>query len=309
MADAYLNLAEAVLIEVGRPLRPAEILEYAYAKLLLPEHLYGKTQHKTLHARLSEDIARQKDRSRFYRTAPGIFCLRSPTSEAEYHAPPRRRELIRDLALAVEAQVLDLTRSDQRTVSAGVLREYLKSGKYGYYPYKRIVADDNLIAIHSFVVVHRISQLLSYRVGKFAPTSDPLYGSRSIGLGGAVLASDVDMLFESMFGIVANGINELCFGLGLSRRLAERARYENQLAPWLGVVSKHKRGARRVLHVVLGYECPTEFTPTKAALSVNDLRWVDARSPGNNLSDYDSTSELLFQGDYVREFIRIGSNC
>ena len=39
--------------------------------------------------------------------------------------------------------------------------------------------------------------------------SDPLFGKRSIGIGGAVLATDVDMLFESLVGIIANGIAEL----------------------------------------------------------------------------------------------------
>jgi hypothetical protein len=119
-----------------------------------------------------------------------------------------------------------------------------------------------------------------------------------------VFAADVDMLFESLVGIIANGISELCYGVWLPRRLAERARYGNEVRPWLGVHFRRAGHDAPIVHVVMGYPCPDDFMPAKAALSLNDIRWVDARNPGNTLDDYDPTSRYLFMGDLIRKFIK-----
>lgn len=298
-----------------RPLRPTEILRDAYLTKLVPWHLHGKRQDRTLHARLSEDISRKRENSRFYRTSAGTFFLRQflddasipPELRTEYFAPPRRKELARDAVLAIELEAITQHGGALKPVSAASLISSLKQGRYSYLTYPQIVASTKSAAIHSFLVVHRHDQVLSFRTGKFFPTSDPLYGKRSIGIGGAVFAADVDMLFESLFGIVANGISELCYGVGLPRRLAEKARYENQVKPWIGVPYRRSPDQAPILHVVLGYPCPDDFTPAKAALSLNDIRWVNASNPGNNIDDYDATSRHLFSKGLIRKFTARGA--
>jgi hypothetical protein len=301
------------LFAARRPLRPREILREAYLTKLVPWHLHGSRQDKTLHARLSEDIARNREKSRFFRTAAGTFFLRRFMSDAslperdrtEYFAPPRRKELARDAILALEIDANGGPR-DTSTIPVTVILRLLRESRYHYLSYPKIAASRNVGAVHSFLIVYRREQVLSFRTGKFFPASDPLYGQRSIGIGGAVFAADVDMLFESLVGIVANGISELCYGVGLPRRLAERARYGNEVRPWLGVHLRRVGHDAPIVHVVMGYPCPDDFTPTKAALSLNDIRWVDAGNPGNNLDDYDPTSRHLFIGDIIRKFIKRG---
>jgi hypothetical protein len=73
--DSYLDIAEAVLRAARRPLTPRAIMATAFQSGIVPHHLFGKFQHKTLHARLSEDILHRKLESRFYRTDPGLFFL------------------------------------------------------------------------------------------------------------------------------------------------------------------------------------------------------------------------------------------
>src|SRR5437763_111510 len=73
--ETYLEIAEAVLRAARRPLTARAILDAAYRGGIVPTHLYGKTQHKTLQARLSEDILLRKLESRFFRTDPGYFFL------------------------------------------------------------------------------------------------------------------------------------------------------------------------------------------------------------------------------------------
>lgn len=75
------------------------MLQLSYATEMVPWHLHGATQHKTLHARLSEDISQNLEASRFYRTGPGRFFLRALQDDpdtpealrAEYFAPPVER--------------------------------------------------------------------------------------------------------------------------------------------------------------------------------------------------------------------------
>ena len=116
-------------------------------------------------------------------------------------------------------------------------------------------------------------------------------------------AEDHDMLYDSMHGIIANGIGELGYGIGLPKMLAERARYGNEVRPLLGVLVGRRQGGANALHVVMTYRCPDEFAPSKASMSVNDLRWIDLRSPLNTTADYDLTSRFLFDQDYLRDLV------
>jgi len=289
-------------------------LRDAYVTKLVPWHLYGKRQDRTLHARLSEDISTKRENSRFFRTAAGTFFLRSFLDDdsipqeyrLEYFAPPRRKELARDAVLTVDLD--ELARAGGPGPAPAVaMVELLRSGRYTYQTYPQIAATKGCAAVHSFVVVHRRNEVLSFRTGKFFPTSDPLFGKRSIGIGGAVLATDVDMLFESLVGIIANGIAELCYAIGLPRRLAEMARYGNEVKPWLCVPHDRASETVPVVHVVLGYACPESFTPSKAALSLNDVRWIDFRNPGNSIEDYDSASRHVLADRRIDELTARGA--
>lgn len=70
-----IDAAEKVLIDAGVPLRPSEI-----AQLMIDQQLWqtqGLTPGATIDARLSVDIRDNGQNSRFQRTAPGVFALRS----------------------------------------------------------------------------------------------------------------------------------------------------------------------------------------------------------------------------------------
>jgi hypothetical protein len=181
-----------------------------------------------------------------------------------------------------------------------LLIERLDDGLYGYKSYEEI-GDD--VAIHSFVVVKNDNLILSYRSGRYRPSTDPIHDSRSVGLGGAVLESDPDMLYQSMVGIVSNGIDELGYGIGLPSRLAEVARYENRLQPHTAVLSPASKRHPAVIHVVLLYSLPSEFEPSKTALSINDLRWIPALKLPNSLTSYDQTSQVLMSTGIIRKLI------
>src|SRR6476469_2378969 len=113
--ENYLDIAEAVLRTARRPLSPRAIMRAAHRAGIVPAHLFGKTQHKTLHARLSEDILQHKLESRFYRTEPGLFFLSQMRSDPTipetfkdpFHARRRTRDLCKPAALALDRDFLD----------------------------------------------------------------------------------------------------------------------------------------------------------------------------------------------------------
>lgn len=302
LADAYLNVAEQVLLEARRPLRPLEIINAAYANQMLPWHLHGSTQDKTLHARISEDVAGSPTSSRFFRTGPGVFFLRKLLDDPlvpdvfkqPYFAPPRRKELRRERVLTLDRLGSMVFPNDSPFVTIGQLAAEFRQGHYRFITPVEMETRPDSVTVHSFVLVFHENTVLSYRCGKFFPDTAPLKGKRSIGIGGAVYAGDRDMLFHDMFGIIASGVNELGYGIGLTKELAERARYNGEILPCVGVLFPRSGTLPAVMHVVLAYECPSDFLPSKAALSVNDLRWLEIDNPANSLDGFDATSSLLF---------------
>jgi hypothetical protein len=113
--DNYLNLANRVLRNVRQPLSAREILKVAYESQIVPPDLYGRTQHKTLQARLSTDILKRRLRSEFYRTGPGRFFLRALQNDRstpeqykrEYVAPIRASQLGKFEVLTAERDEIE----------------------------------------------------------------------------------------------------------------------------------------------------------------------------------------------------------
>jgi restriction system protein len=70
-----IDAAEKVLAEAGIPLSYREITTRVLEADLWQTK--GKTPEATIHAQLAVDIANQGAASRFQRTAPGVFALRT----------------------------------------------------------------------------------------------------------------------------------------------------------------------------------------------------------------------------------------
>lgn len=72
----YLALAERMIAARGIPLTGSQIIDLANEFQMLPYQSYD-TVVKTLQARIAEDIARNRTRSRFIRTGIGTYFLRN----------------------------------------------------------------------------------------------------------------------------------------------------------------------------------------------------------------------------------------
>ena len=113
LENSYLKIAADVLCVVRKPMSAKEIVGLAIERGMMPKHLYGKTPHKTMQARLSEDIVARQRASAFFRTGAGEFFLRSLQSDKsvpsehkqEYIAPRRKLQLPREYILTTKSQL------------------------------------------------------------------------------------------------------------------------------------------------------------------------------------------------------------
>ncbi len=291
--DSYLELAELVLRAARRPLSPRAILDAAYKAGMVPSHLFGKAQHKTLQARLSEDILRLKLDSRFYRTDPGVFFLSEFRSDPDvadelkdpFHARRRTRDLAKASALAISREFVESSNS-WSTGWREFLREAGRCGAVHYVDARRAPADFYLI--WAFSIVRRNTQLLSYRIGRYRDDRDAFVNRRSIGFTDVVSYEDAS-LFNNDLGVTERGLAVLLDDMDLSRSVfgsSEDVNAPDVLFSMLAV----DESSQPALLFVMEWACPEWFEPTARRLSLNEVRWIDATRTPNDLNDFEPWS-------------------
>lgn len=196
--NSYLKMCQAVLSKSRQPLTAREILEAAYRLQLVPDHLFGKTQHKTLHARLCEDILQNRNTSHFVRTAPGRFSLASNTlpgdRKVNYVAPRRAYQLKQFDVLCADRSELD---SSVLIDAAPVNFELVAHWFRRQVPLRVAEKDPSLVFLRLFIMIGSTNGLLTLTALKGSP-----YGrGRSIGILGLVKGSDADLFSEEPYGI------------------------------------------------------------------------------------------------------------
>ena len=297
MSNSYLDIAEEIIRAAKRPMNAREILAQAYIRHSVPFHLHGKTQEKTLQARLSEDISRLREASLFFRTNRAEFFLRefigapeiASAYQTEFLARPRRKDLKNERILAF----YDRRRSvdEPKILSKANLDRIFSKGEYRYTTWSELSTGIVAMPVYSFVIFHNDSEILTHEVGRFNADNHPSKGLRSIGFGSVVRAQDGDLLYDAYHGIVRSAINELVYSLGLSRELAREARYEDRIALHCGIASSDPRIGSH-FRAVMSYRCPDDFQVSKGSLSLNRLTWVKPNST-EMLSSFDEPSQIL----------------
>lgn len=295
--DSYLKLAKDVLAKARRPLTPREILREAYRLGLVPDHLYGATQHKTLQARLSEHILDLRDDAVFFRTAPGRFFLREflhdDTIPAELRRPivarRRTRELRRKDVLALPKRALPATTRDGQTLPADALHLPIKERAYHYAidVARRSPSD---VLVWSFVIVLRESEILTYRQGRYREDRDAFHERRSIGFYAPVIKADHSLFSQADHGLVTSGLETLAIDLDMAN---DAEWHDLATNAHLQTLVYAEIGQRADLLGVVRLDCPSWFEPLTRRLAINDLTWHDLSKPTNHIEDYDPWSQIV----------------
>lgn len=306
--SSYLQIAETVLRSVRRPLSARAILKQAYAIGIAPNHLYGKTQHKTLQARLSEDILHRREHSAFFRTKPGQFFLREfitdPSLPKEYRQPIVARRRTRDLflgpALALSYQKVAPLLPDGQFSGAEFIEKISKNGAYHYIDPKRKADDDVLLWAVSALT--RPGKMLSYRVGKYRDDRDLFAHKRSIAFSTLVSQENNTLFDADNLGVSESALFAAAVDLDipLPEALTANRTFEHliQFITWQQDEDKQKN-----IVVFVEVRAPDWFEPTTNRLSLNALRWLDLNTPPNNFDDFDPLSQIILSYYFQRASI------
>jgi hypothetical protein len=296
--DAYLHLAEQVLSSVRRPMSSKDILRSAFIMGLVPEHLHGRTQHKTLTARLSVDILKFKQKSRFFRPWPGGFFLnkflKDDSLPLEYRVPiiarRRARELKKEYAAYLTYDDI-LYFSKNHFIANNNFRRIVYDSRIGYS--LRGDFGDGQIPIWTFGVVCRGEYILTYRKGKYKDGRESFAGFRSIGFTSPLTHDDYTLFDRRDHGVTSNAITTIAMDLDLeySPVLAE---FETK-SKFLGCAICDLDGQKSAIAVVRVI-APKEFSAFSKRLAINDLSWVHATNLRQRLPDLDPWSVTVING-------------
>lgn len=191
----YLDLAERIISVRGVPLTGAQIIDFAEEYNALPFDSYN-TIVKTLQARIAEDIAKYRNKSRFVRMGIGVYFLRRLAGEdgrigfkpwlKPYYTRKKPEHPHRILTVPRELVSNQYESSGWRSVY-----EILKKGKYDY----QSEIESDYLPVVTGVTLRWRSQHLFFRVGVHTHFRS-LTGCHSILLRKYVDEFDLD-LFET----------------------------------------------------------------------------------------------------------------
>jgi predicted NUDIX family phosphoesterase len=305
-------MAEEIIRGARTPLTPEQILRQARLTGWCPpimQLLRGRTQHKTMNARLSEDIRRNGDASPFFRTGPSRFFLRelieAPDIRAEwrkvYVGPPRGKPLRQEAILVAPKELLaGALRGTFVSFDADGFSSLLRNGCF-FMNRGRAERDDAVKQFVTYGLVWRDTHLLTYRRGRFSNSSSEVIGARSIGFGGHVQEDDFDLFMSDANGLAGNFVRELQEELVMPQLRTYDARtLENiKILGYLNV--DDTPDARRHVAVVMSYRCPQSLTPRKRELSINDVRWMTCAESMKSVSAFELWSRILLGRIFNRE--------
>ena len=275
------------------------ILDAAYRAQIVPEHLRGKTQHKTLQARLSEDILHHRSSSMFYRTEPGLFFLCELISDPKipekfkeiFPARRRTRDLQNENALGISRDFLkSWNKSSDGCDLVEMLADAERHEAVRYVPQS---GDPEYATIWTFSIVRRNHEVLSYRIGRYRDDREAFANKKTIGFPGAVTISDRSLFSQEDYGATENALRVLLLDLDLS---SQSFCDENPIKPSpIFTFEAEGDDGVTVLLVVLEWSCPEWFEPTTRRLSLNDPCWLNLSVPPNNIDDFEPWSQTTLR--------------
>jgi predicted NUDIX family phosphoesterase/dephospho-CoA kinase len=291
-------------------MKPREIVDAAKDASLFSDKLAGKTPEQTMKAKISVDIRSKGDSSRFVRTAPNTFYLRSLLTDpddayvAERQTPPSLGELV----LAFPSAVLDRYERFQ-----GITRSWRKFldkilTDATCRPTPRFDAEqaEDHKQLLTYVLVTRGKFLLSFRRGTFNRVEDYLRGSLCIGFGGHVSESDRTLYNRGYYRQVVfeSAARELSEELRLPE--ADRKRLNDGIGiEILGILNDDSSSTgRKHIAIVLRYEVsssPEWERPSRGEKSITQLKWLKPSDLDYDLREFEYWSQLCLTEFYKTE--------
>ena len=289
-----------------------EILEQAFEANLFSDKVHGATPQKTLHARLSSDIVKNGERSKFARTGRGVFVLReffeqegsstqggTADNFTPYTAMPRRPSNIEETVLAFPRdQFLKICNFQGIRYDDGtLLRSIIEACEPIYLPRSAAEMDQTIKQVITYVMVTRSDAVLGFKRGVFNRAASFLRGNQCIGFGGHVNINDMSLFSYSNLGITECAFREL------HEEVFIEPIFEGDISRLkiIGILNDDSSPVgQQHFAVVYSYDVDGHNSwiyPRRRELSINQLGWIETSSH-ININKFEYWSQLCWQAFY-----------
>ncbi|UWR68228.1 hypothetical protein K4K95_16120 [Phaeobacter inhibens] len=280
----YLDLAERIISVRGVPLTGTQIIDFAEEYNALPFDSYN-TIVKTLQARIAEDIAKHRNKSRFVRMGIGVYFLRRLAGEdgrigfkpwlKPYYARKKPEHPHRILTVPRE-----LVSNQYESSGWPSVYEVLKKGKYDY----QSEIESDYLPVVTGVTLRWRSQYLLFRVGVHTHFRS-LIGCHSILLRKYVDEFDLDLFETDGTGVTSSTARAALPVLAPGRRSrlengrlreSERVRFY-QVADLLKnkmVRFSHDTGSLTLISTIDLNTVYAQLPKTQRRLENNNANWI-----------------------------------
>lgn len=279
----FLTVAATVLRTTRVPMTAKQIVDYAMDHALFTERISGKTPHQTMKSKLSVDVRRHGDRSRFVRTRPGAFFIREAVpAEDIYEAKPYSRSPDQSDVRVVLPSKLDALGRFQ-----GIRRNWMRYAKLlerpadvQYQPRVEAEKTEQWKQVLTYILVTRGDKVLCFRRGNFSRVEDYLRGSLCIGFGGHVIREDFDLLAYGAQGLLRSAARELSEELRLPAEDVQRL-VAGEGLEIIGVLNDDSSVVgRKHIAFLLRYEVSSSndwLQPVRGEKSIAQLQWIEPK--------------------------------
>lgn len=294
--DSYLEIARKVLREARQPLSPRQILKVAYQLQIVPRDLYGRTQHKTLQARLATDILHRRVRSEFYRTGPGQFFLRA--MQGDRTIPARyRREYIAPVRAAQLGRFDVLTVPRRATVNlaeatAGRLRVAdISSLPWRYQRMDEARRNLNVLAFRIIVLLLSEGRMLLRQKRQLADGEMPL--RTGIGFESFVKRDDRSLFSGDDVGLFDAALRTIAEWLDLSPAVLARLHPLKTYADTPVLFEERDEPASDDLVIIVSFDCSCAPEVVHATRLAGTYDWQQLPVRANDLDRFDRWSARI----------------
>lgn len=297
--DSYLNIAEDILGRFNVPLTAKQILSYAKEYNLVPSHLHGKTQHKTLQARISEDILLRRWRSSFMRTEPGHFVLRSRAENLlelnggrldEFPAP-RRSDQLRQFNVLCANINWSKYEDDFQKRGQTFSFESLQNFNFEYRKLADIWNSPDYSFARLFVMMVRDNKIAVFGPNHSKKSPDGSSSEKAIGLSGYIKDEDANLFSSDKFGLteaIHRTVIEQFHMLLPQNKLLELAKVSIK-----GLLRTPTSEKENSFLVVASFECPIEFDLVRQMGKTSGSEWSPAPDRRNDLDEFETISKMV----------------
>ncbi len=273
--NAYLTLAERVLRRQRTPLSARQILELAYLSYDVPRHLHGRTQHKTLGARLSEDILHFRKRSKFFRTSPGRFFLREFIFDKSVPLPFRTPIVAKRRSRQLKTKQIAHLKFPEATplfglprILPGQLSTHIRSNDVEYLD---LHTATDLVPLYSYPIIRRGAEVLVHTKSTYGENRPDFRGRKMLGFANPIDVLDLTLFDQDDHGLVTAGLSAVFNDLDLE--FSEFLPLLEDSADLICVLPVQWRKDQRALLGCVIIDAPSDFRPADRRLAIDAIEW------------------------------------